>query len=135
MPWQITFDISSSAFSTDAFAPVCNKAEKEAKNVLSDNAEVYNRPFFRVELQDVLRTLHGTAAGPDKIHYQLLKHLPNSPRLRFKNIFPSDWRKAIIILIPLPGKDTPNPINDRPIALTSCICKTMERIMNRRLVW
>ena len=40
------------------------------------------------------------------------------------------WRKAIIIPIPKPGKDSTN----RPIALTSCICKTMERIINRRLV-
>ena len=48
--------------------------------------------------------------------------------------FPPDWRKAIIIPIPKPGKDPTNP-NYRPIALTSCICKTMERMINRRLVW
>ena len=49
--------------------------------------------------------------------------------------FPPDWRKAIIIPIPKPGKDPTNPTNYRPIALTSCICKTMERMINRRLVW
>ena len=40
-------------------------------------------------------------------------------------------------MIPIPkhGKDPTNPINYRPIALTSCICKTMERVINRRLVW
>ena len=82
--------------------------------------------------------------GPDEIHYKLLKHLPDASRLLLLNIFnniwisgdsPSDWRKAIIIPIPKPGKDPTNPTNYRPIALTSCICKTMERMINRRLVW
>ena len=40
-----------------------------------------------------------------------------------------------MIPIPNPGKDTMNPTNYRPIALTSCIYKTMERMINGRLVW
>ena len=31
--------------------------------------------------------------------------------------------------------DPINPTNNRPIALTSCICKTMERMINRRFDW
>ena len=96
------------------------------------------------ELRDALRRAHDTSAGPDEIHYQLLKHLPDASLLLLLNIFnkiwlsgdfPSDWRKAIVIPIPKPGKDPTNPTNYRPIALTSCICKTMERMINRRLVW
>ena len=49
--------------------------------------------------------------------------------------FPESWRKALIISIPKPGKDNFNPLNYRPIALTSCICKTVERMVNERLVW
>ena len=37
---------SSSAFSTDDFALVRKKAEKQTIKVSSDNAEVYNRPFM-----------------------------------------------------------------------------------------
>jgi ribonuclease HI len=37
--------------------------------------------------------------------------------------------------IPKPKKDLSNPLNYRPIALTSCLCKTMERMVNSRLVW
>ena len=36
---------SSSAFSTDDFASVRKKAEKQTITFSSDNAEVYNRPF------------------------------------------------------------------------------------------
>ena len=88
------------------------------------------------ELQDALRRAHDTSAGPDETHYQLLKHLPSSSLLLHLNIFnkiwlsgdfPFDWRKAIVIPIPKPGKDPTNPTNYRPIVLTSCICKTMNK--------
>ena len=48
------------------------------------------------------------------------------------------WKKinlAVIIPIPKPGKDKTEATNYRPIALTGCICKTMERLINDRLVW
>ena len=42
---------------------------------------------------------------------------------------------ATIIPIAKPGKDSKDPNNYHPIALTSCVCKTMERMINDRLVW
>ena len=49
--------------------------------------------------------------------------------------FPESWELATIIPIPKPGKNHTEPTNYRPIALTSCLCKTLERIINARLVW
>ena len=49
--------------------------------------------------------------------------------------FPEDWTLATIIQIPKPGKDPVEPNNYRPIALTSCLCKTLERMINKRLTW
>ena len=43
--------------------------------------------------------------------------------------------KATIIPIPKQGKDHTDPSNYRPIALTSCLCKTLERMINNRLIW
>ena len=77
---------SSSAFSTDVFTSVRCKAEKQNINVSSENVEVYNRPFSLEELQDALRRAHDTSAGPDEIHYQLLKHLPDVCLLLLLNI-------------------------------------------------
>ena len=54
---------------------------------------------------------------------------------RCKTPFPEDWTLATIIPIPKPGKDPAEPNKYRPIALTSCLCKTLERMINKRLTW
>ena len=49
--------------------------------------------------------------------------------------FPADWQYATIIptYIPKPFKGPAEPNNNKPIALTSCLCKTLERMNNKRL--
>ena len=95
------------------------------------------------ELRQSLQRANDSATGLDQVHYQLLTHLPNSALsvlLKVHNhvwesgCFPPLWREAVVIPIPKPGKDHSDPGNFRPIALTSCLCKTMERI-NARLMW
>ena len=64
----------------------------------------------------------------------MLKHLPENSLEILLNIFnyiwttgkfPEDWTYATIIPIPKPGKDPTEPNNYRPMALTSCLCKTL----------
>ena len=81
----------SSAFSTDTFTYVRCKAENNNINVSSENVEVYNIPFSSEELQDALRRAHDTSAGPDEIHYQLLKQLPDASLLLLLNIVNQIW--------------------------------------------
>ena len=137
-------DQSSTAHYTPEFQRIKIREERYPINFLSDNSEDYNQPFSLEELRDSLSKSHDTAPGPDEIHYQFLKHLPEPSLkvlLKIFNVlwetgtFPEIWRKAIVIPIPKPGKDGSDPSNYRPIALTSCICKTMERMINNRLVW
>ena len=120
------------------------KKERENLNFQSRNNEKYNLLFKLSELKNSLDKSNDTTAGPDDIHYQILKHLPSDALETLLNImneiwrtgkFPEDWHKAVIIPIPKPGKDKTEATNYRPIALTSCICKTMERMINDRLVW
>jgi ribonuclease HI len=66
-------------------------------------------------------------------HKKILLDLFN--RIWNERGFPVSWKKAIVIPIPKPGKDSTNPGNYRPIALTSCLCKTFERMVNFRLMW
>jgi potassium voltage-gated channel Eag-related subfamily H protein 8 len=47
---------------------------------------------------------------------------------------PSIWKLANVIPIPIskPGNDHSEPSHYRPIALTNCVCKTIERRINAR---
>ena len=134
---------SSSNYST-SFQKFKNTKEKTRLNFKSNNNEQYNKDFTIKELRKALKKCHDTAVGCHDIHYQFLKHLPFrslDSLLRIFNqiwhtgILPDSWKEAIVIPIPKPGKDSTNPTNYRPLALTSCICKTMERMVNDCLVW
>ena len=49
--------------------------------------------------------------------------------------FPDAWHDTIVIPNHKPGKDASEPKNYRPIALTSCLCKLLEKMVNSRLVY
>ena len=44
------------------------------------------------------------------------------------------WKKVVILLFLKPGKPSNNVSNYRPIALTSCVGKLLEKIVNVRLM-
>ena len=77
------------------------------------------------------------------IYYQMINHMPTTGKEHLCRIlnkfykqayFPEQWRTAIIIPIPKPGKSHNVSRNYRPIALTSCLCKIFERMINERLL-
>ena len=126
------------------FQNIKKQEEKIKLNFTSSNTEEYNSLFNITELKDTIAVSKDTATGPDDIHYQMLKHLPETALETLLHIFnsiwttgvlPESWRLATIIPISKPGKDHAEPTNYRPIALTSCLCKTLERMINKRLVW
>ena len=135
---------SSSDKCTEKFKRFKEQTERKRYHFTSLNDEDYNLPFTMYELDESLGRGNDSAEGPDDIHYQL-KHLSKSAKnlLLFlfneifsgKQRFPLTWRKATVIPILKPGKDPLNPNNYRPIALSSCLCKIMERRVNNRLVW
>jgi hypothetical protein len=52
-----------------------------------------------------------------------------------KRNFPKEWRSATEISILKPGKNPTIAESYRSIFLTSCLCKVLERIVNKRLVY
>jgi hypothetical protein len=50
-----------------------------------------------------------------------------------KGNFPKEWSSATIIPILKPGKNPTNAECYRPISLTSCLCKVLKTIVNKRL--
>jgi potassium voltage-gated channel Eag-related subfamily H protein 8 len=106
--------------------------------------EEYNHSLSLDELRKSLDTVHDTVCGTDDIHYQLLKHLRGSALQTLSDLMNDIWetgnlptirKLANVIPNPKPGKDHSEPSNYRPIALTSCVRKIVDRIINARLVW
>ena len=139
---EINMNTSSNNYRTK-FQKYQVKAEKEHLDFDTDNSVNYNVQFTITELCDALKKSHDTATCPDEIHYQLLKHLQRDSLMVLLDIFndiwasgkiPECWKEATVIPIPKPDKDSKNPSN-YPISLTSCLCKTMERMINTTLTW
>ena len=120
------------------------KLEKKTIDFDTNDHYSYNNVFTLHELKQAIKVSCDTSPGIDTVHYQLLKHLPDDSLLLLLDIFnhiwltqdfPTSWKTAIIIPVPKPGKVLSDPGSYRPIALTSCPCKTMERMVNSRLTW
>ena len=110
----------------------------------SNNMESINLPFTLVEMMHALSSSALTSPGDDGIRYEMLSSLPQRTKLYLLDVFnglwtshtsPGSWDLSILIPCLKPGKDPGSPGNYRPIALTSCVCKLFERMVNNRLVW
>lgn len=110
----------------------------------SNNDESYNTKLTLTELKSALRSCHGTSPGPDNIRYEMLKNLDTNATkyildfyntIWLKQVLPKNWKNAIVIPVLKPGKDGTNRNNYRPISLTNCTCKLLERMINKRLVY
>jgi len=113
-------------------------------NFASTGGESYNVPFSLSELKMALSQCHDSSPGPDDIPYAFLRHMSDSAFTFLLDLynfiwrtgdFPSSWRVAVVLPIPKPGKDHLQATNYRPISLTSCICKVIEKMVNVRLMW
>jgi ribonuclease HI len=125
------------------FQIIKTKTERAPLNLQSTNQEPYNQLFTLQELKSAITRSKNTSPGPDCITNDMLKNLPDIAtqyllkimnKFYTKETFPDNWRESIIVPVPKPNKDHSQPINYRPIALTSVICKTMEKIINNRLL-
>ena len=85
-----------------------------------------------------------SAPGPDGIRYEVYKNM-EGPALQWlldilntvwiSGEVPTTWKHAEIVPIPKPGKPAGLLTNLRPIALTSTLCKLLERMVATRLSW
>lgn len=134
---------SSNINYSDEFKIIKDREESIPLNITELNHPI-NTPITICEFDEVLSDCRGSSPGPDQIHYEMIKNMKSSHKQQllsgFNKIwsdwtFPEEWRMAYIVPIPKPGKDTTEAINYRPISLTSCLCKFMERIVNKRLQW
>ena len=85
------------------------------------------------------KTKKNRSPGEDGIPYEMIQKLHESAMKVLLKIYngslPKDWKHAIILPILKPAKDPTKPESYRPISLTSCLCKIMERMITNRLQW
>ena len=111
--------------------------------VIDFNSKSYNKPFTLDELSFCLSNSKDTSPGEDQIYYKMIKHMSDKAKQHLVDIFnkfyrwsffSTQWNTAIVTTIPKPDKDHSIQANYRPIALTSCLCQTFERLVNERLL-
>lgn len=140
---EVFEEISSEAKCSPNFLRFKRTAEKKKLNFSTNNYYGYNAPICRDELDSALENCKDTAPGPDEIHNKMLKNLPNESKdfvLNLLNsifeggVLPEEWKLAHIIPILKADKNPTDAKSYRPISLTSCLCKLLERILNIRLM-
>lgn len=105
--------------------------------VRDDGMHPMNRPFRDGEFRVALDSSNvRSAPGLDSISYEIFKRFPSSLKEAFLSTFnemfhagtyPDSWRDTLVRFIP---KGTGGY---RPISLTSCLAKIMERMVSARL--
>lgn len=136
---------SSSSHYSPNFLNHKNQTERVTLNIPEDHErEIYNKPFSIQEMESSIDKCKGTSPGPDRTHHYMFKNLNKKGKIELLNLFnriyldreiPSTWKEAILIPILKSGKDPKITCNYRPISLTNCSCKILERMINKRLTW
>lgn len=102
----------------------------------------YNMSFTPHELRSSIKSSGHTAVGPDNIHYSFFEHIPLSCFTYILNFFnhiwsthtlPPSWSHSIILSIRKHNKPEHQPSSFRPISLTSCLGKLLQRMVAKRL--
>lgn len=93
------------------------------------------------ELNEAISSLNmNSAPGEDSIYNVYLKNLPSKyfeilkklfSRCLTEGYYPSSWKIALITMIPKKTRSE-NPSDYRPISLTSCLGKLLEKIVKKR---
>ncbi|KAK3869753.1 hypothetical protein Pcinc_024981 [Petrolisthes cinctipes] len=139
---QFSFASSSENYHP-AFLPIKEASELQHIDFATGDELDYNSDLTMQELVQALGACSGTSPGPDEIRYEMIKHLDHDSMVKMLQVFneiwrghtfPNSWHFAHVIPIPKGGGDPRSTSSYRPIALTSCLCKVMERIVNRRLL-
>ncbi|BFZ08560.1 hypothetical protein BsWGS_11599 [Bradybaena similaris] len=146
-----TADLFADTFAKDSNIDVSPDKQREIR-VKSQHTqqnettpEALEAPLTLSELEMAISKLKmRKSPGSDGISNEMIKNLGTAAKMKLLEIFnicwtqgkvPQIWREAIMIPLLKPGKDGSIASSYRPISLTSCLCKTMERIINLRLKW
>ena len=118
---------------------------KSQEKAPSAGIQVFEDNFTLAELNKAMKKLkRRKAPGEDKVHNEMLINLGETGRQAILCLFnmtlksgtiPKAWRNAVISPILKKGKPQEDFNSYRPISMTSCLGKIIERMVNSRLYW
>lgn len=122
----------------DICPPWCAPPKPELSNACGD--PFFDEPFSELEFEHALSMVNlSSAPGLDGIDYQVLMCMSKSAKevllgilndLYQGKIYPAEWKQILVHFIPKQSTD-----KMRPISLSSCTCKVLERMISNRLTW
>ena len=143
---KVSNNMESNAFSSltqKALDELCVPGEPSNPSYIPPSAkpnEFLDKPFSLIEFNAALNSCKKSSSpGMDGITYQILAQLPFRYKLILLDIlnevyctsdFPTAWLNTFIHFI---SKSDGKSV--RPIALTSCLCKLLEKLVKMRLDW
>ena len=135
-------------YANESKIPVSASNQREARREMRERTanrtamKPMQQPLRLGELQRALKKLKPRkSSGPDGITNQMFIHLGSAAVCKLLQIYNHSceqgvvqqiWREATMIPILKKGKDPKKANSYRPVSLTSCVVKTMERIVNER---
>jgi ribonuclease HI len=124
------------------------KIRRSVRNRMKTNTTPLEESEQEITIQELERVIEEAglkkAAGEDDIPYELIKHLGKKAREMLLHLYnkcwtgegiPNKWRTAIIKTLLKEGKDAKDTTSYRPISLTSCMGKLLEKIIADRLTY
>lgn len=136
---ESTFTINSSQIESNSDHTIYNTVNTYFSKKANINSE-------SISIEEVIKAIKETkndsAVGFDLIHNRMLKNLPKNAILLITSLFnycldnnflPKSWKTSKITLIPKKDTNKSDPNNYRPISVSSCLGKILERIITKRL--
>ena len=147
---KMAANILADNFSTESLIEVPRDRAAEVrsqtrliKTATKEDSPVMITEFSIQELQDACGKLRSKKSpGKDGITNEMIRNLGKTALQTLLDVynqswnsgeFPAKWKEAILIPILKKGKDKNQKGSYRPISLLSCLGKTMERMVNKRL--
>ena len=117
--------------------------ELPSSPALQECAMMEDVTFYEKTVKETLQHMKNSASpGPDEVSQRVLKELATTVSLPLCLLFnksmqsgvvPTDWKSANVIPIFKKGSKV-EPVNYRPVSLTSVVVKIMERILKQRMM-
>ncbi|GBM65132.1 Retrovirus-related Pol polyprotein from type-1 retrotransposable element R1 [Araneus ventricosus] len=120
--------------------------EQQARRLFMESYDSANsdQHFTKTEVWSALKqTNRKKAPGLDRIQYEIIVAINNKSPQLFVSLFnrcldlghfPRPWKKAKLVLLNKPGKDTTDPRAYRPICLLSTMSKVLDKLVSQRIL-